>query len=739
MADTPLYLFKAARRPRYLQENLQILGGERGSIIEVSYNRSWVAPTYFGDDSIAPGTPVYFVFTERPYSLFVPVRCGEVVAIKQEEVILRLRILLKAWIGIEGWSLDDFTRLVKEINPAAVPGSKFVSPKTDGVKLFPFYDERENEGWTNAIDNVLEMSRTSEDDPYRESVFFRTAGLHTGGELVEPARHTPLEIGSTPELRLRFHNPHLSAAADRLRLSILTGESLAPVPDHAFPLQGDLSVAVSVEGPDPELTFEIIPTPARHTLLTQRLHTAGSERRSEPAPPAPGHGVRAAELLRLYEMIRRNTEFRSPGDELDYLDAMERLLPGEERIVEDRALVLRAQGQDEEAFQRLRSLNPETLRDESRFLLFRLHLERHSATSPAHLLSNLDLAAEGRFPRLLDELGTLDPRLLARVVPSIAEVLGRDQLRELIQRIGRRIEAPDALSKLTELIYPGTDDARWAYDFLAERHRTLRLADPAVEGMLLELAQASGATEDAPELLALARRQIINLIQRGDLDRAAGQLRRATRALEPRDRERLTRGIADSLVAAGQRDHARDILIEFAYAACDAGNLTGATQAAEWARALWNGNGEPPSTLRDAIDHVERAWQDCETLIEWRASEHDRRRTTLRAALLNRRVLIVGGKRRLDWEEHLGNLSGAAIDWAESFRGEEDDLAAYAERIRNGAYRIVIYNVTKAGHGAGERISPACKAAGVPLVHALSAGRRGMEEALWGAVEGRQA
>lgn len=100
MTVTPIHLFKAARRPRYLQENLQILGGERGSIIEGAYNRSWVAPDFLGEKSIGRGTPVYFVFTERPYELFVPGRCGEGDEAWQEEVILRLRILLNTWIGV---------------------------------------------------------------------------------------------------------------------------------------------------------------------------------------------------------------------------------------------------------------------------------------------------------------------------------------------------------------------------------------------------------------------------------------------------------------------------------------------------------------------------------------------------------------------------------------------------------------------------------------------------------------
>jgi hypothetical protein len=68
-----LYLFKAARRPLYRKENLHLLAAERGSIVEVAYNRSWVAPEYCEPGSIARGATAYFLLTDRPYAAFVPV------------------------------------------------------------------------------------------------------------------------------------------------------------------------------------------------------------------------------------------------------------------------------------------------------------------------------------------------------------------------------------------------------------------------------------------------------------------------------------------------------------------------------------------------------------------------------------------------------------------------------------------------------------------------------------------
>jgi hypothetical protein len=65
-----LYLFKSARRPRYRQENLQILSGERGRVLEIAYNRHWVAPEFFDPGTIRRGSPVVVVLTDRPYTRF---------------------------------------------------------------------------------------------------------------------------------------------------------------------------------------------------------------------------------------------------------------------------------------------------------------------------------------------------------------------------------------------------------------------------------------------------------------------------------------------------------------------------------------------------------------------------------------------------------------------------------------------------------------------------------------------
>ncbi|HEX7050823.1 MAG TPA: hypothetical protein VF188_11515, partial [Longimicrobiales bacterium] len=192
---TPIYVCKAARRPRYRHENLHLLAAERGRVVEAAYNPMWVAPELLEDDAAIPrGAPVVFLFTDRPYTRLVPVRQGEVLDVERAELMLRLRVLLRGWIGAPGGDVAAFTRAVREASGGEVPGEKFVFRKRDDVEFERFFDDREDEGWRRAVDAVLDMSRAAEGDPYRGSVFFRPLGLRAGDAL-HASRRVPLEPG----------------------------------------------------------------------------------------------------------------------------------------------------------------------------------------------------------------------------------------------------------------------------------------------------------------------------------------------------------------------------------------------------------------------------------------------------------------------------------------------------------------------------------------------------------------
>src|SRR5690606_24729578 len=149
----------------------------------------------------------------------------------------------------------------------------------DGVPFVSYYDEREDEGWRRAIENVLAMSTGSEDDPYRSSIFFRPLGLRVGDEL-HRARLLPVEAGSNASLALRFHNPHLGEPdVARAELRVLTSDDAVAESPGRFPLTGDVEIPFEVVGDDPELTVKIGPAPAEHTSITQRLVTHGHETR----------------------------------------------------------------------------------------------------------------------------------------------------------------------------------------------------------------------------------------------------------------------------------------------------------------------------------------------------------------------------------------------------------------------------------------------------------------------------
>lgn len=738
MAEGVLYLFKAARRPAYRQENLRLVAAERGSIVEVAYNRMWVAPELLAPGAIAAGTIADIVVTDRPFSLFVPVRQAEIPEATSDDLTLRLRLLLRSWVAVEGGDAAGFTAAVKAAAPGRVPGDKFVAPKRDTTRLVACYDGREDAGWRAVVDGLLAVSRACPDEPYKESVFFRPLAVRAAGEL-HPARTVPLPPGERAELRLEFYNPHLSAGdVAPLSLRALAPEDALRVrAPERFPATGEAAIEVEALASGGTLALQVGPAPALHTSLSLRFGAPAAPREGRPAPG----GVPEARVKAACDVVLRAARL-DPAAERAVLDAFHAALPGDAAIAERRAVALAAVGEEAAAFAALRPLDPERLGDDARFLRFRLTLRLAPPADPLEPVRALELTAEPRFARFAHELERLDAHVLARMLPRLAEELPADQARTVAERLFPHVTSADALAETARTLYLATGDAALSYRLLDSRAGELRLAAPAVAEALVELAAAGGAGSDADhdagDLADRAEHWILNLLALGRVDETRAALTKARHALPRAARDRLHHRVADRLAARKRFDEAASVLVELADAACLTGDLDVATEAVVRARSIWalsegcvtDSPRNPPEWLLERMERVERAWSDCTDLVEWKRTDEGRRREQLRERYLNQRIVIAGGFTHPEWEEKLRDLTGAEIEWAEKYRDEGDDLASTAAAIRSGRYAAVVYRWQKAGHMVGEKLKRACEGAGVAFLYARSAGMRGVIETL---------
>jgi len=738
MAEASLYLFKTARRPRYRKENLDLLAAERGTVVEVSYNRSWVAPEFFDEGAIGRGARACFVFTDRPYDRFVPVRDGEVVRTRSDDLSLRIQVLLRNPVGVADADVPAFTSAVKEAAGENAPPHKFVAPRADGVELASFFDDREVEGWRRSVDAVLEMSAGSADRPYRRSVFFRPTGIRREDGEVVVARRTSLEEGESVRLLLAFHNPHLEPGeVEGLELRARAPEETLRVEGPGpFPRSGahELGIEAVGEG-ERELRLEIRPAPARHTGVLERFARPGRERRTE-AGAGPAGRVPEETVRELFEVVDRTMEARGPEEMAEVLRAFEGALPGAQELPERRALLLAGAGRGEEAFRILSALNPELLGDDARFLLFRERIHRDPELEAADLVAEYDLAHERRFGRLVDELEGLDDRTLDRLVPELVERLPEaSQAAEVLDRVGARLTSPEAASRTALALFMAHDDAEGAFAFLKEQRRRLASNHPELLETLLELARAGGGNRFDEELCQGIEVHVTNLIHRDESGEAERILRRASPSIGGARRRALYHEVADRYERRDEAEAALRLMVEFAWASCRNGRLEDASEAVERALGLWAGLGGgevPPKEVREARDAVTAAWEENRELAAWRKSFEERRRERLRERYLNERLLVAGGVRRPEWMAEVEELTGAEVEWCERYRGDGDDLRAYAERIRAGRYAAVVHLFQKTGHATGDVLKPACEEAGVPWLHATSAGKRGVVEGLEG-------
>lgn len=737
MSGESIYLYKSARRPRYRKENLNLVAAQRGTVVEVAYNRSWISHRYYDAGSIPRGSEVYFLLTDRPYSRFVPVRKGEVVAAEYDDLMLRLQVALNTWVGVEDMDVETFTRRVKESADGDAPERKFIGPKLDGVDLVRYYDGNEARGWRQAIEQTLEMSRGSEDQPYERSVFFRPAGFQPeGGEALIASRQ-PVEPGTRGALHLEFHNPHL---ADRetgdFRLRAIAPEDQLRVGGpETFPLRGRLSLDVEVLDDAAELLLQIGPVPGEHTSVVERFFTRAPETRLGRSAGERLQRIEPEELLRLYESIKRAAEFANVSDWIDVISDFERLLPGEQRVREDHALALLDDGREEDAYRILKELNREMLHDRARLELFRMLLDRAPTETAANEVDALNLTAEGRVGEFLNLLETRSADLLGKLLPELLIVVPADPelLRRLMGGVGGRIDSAEAAAKTAGNLYEVTGDARWAYGYLEDRVRECRLSSASVADTLVLLAEKGGRPQGDSATADAVETHISHLIERNELDEAQQLLARAKHAVGRSARNRLFHLVADRLARHECWEEGALTMVQLAQAAMRTGDLEVATSAVERAYGLWNSSDEtatPPDWLRDVDQRAQAAWENIEPLVEWRKSAEERRREALQGRFRHQTVLIAGGFRQPDWMEKLEDLTAASVEWAEKYRDEGDDLSRYADRIRNGRYAAVVHFWQKTGHQTGDQIKPACVEAGVPMVHATSAGYQGLVAAL---------
>jgi hypothetical protein len=552
---------------------------------------------------------------------------------------------------------------------------------------------------------------------------------------VHGARREPLARGDEAELLLRFHNPHLTDAqrAALALQAVASKDSLRADAPAEVPARGESTVRLRATGDAPELTLQVTPNPALHTSLTLRFPVPRAAAAVEPVDRELIK-VRRDDLLAAWSAVRGLAD---PARELRLADAFLSLLPDEHRIAERRAILLHRTGDESAAHDALRALDAERLDDEARFLLLGAEVRRGNVAVAAALMTGLDLGEERRMDRLLDQLDAIEPPALDRFVRELtSRIADEADLHTILDRVARRLTSPELIAATAERFYLATGDAARAWSFLQERRRALRLSHPVIADVAVDLAEAGGADDEGGDLTDLVAHRVANLIEAGEVDEGLARLRKATPRFPRDERDRLYHRVADRLEARERTDDAANLLVELAYEACRTGDIGDATDAVERARGIiaLAGQTTAPRWLTDAIEHVEAAWRDVQALDEWRTTDRDRRAEALRARFRNRSILVAGGFERKHYSDAIEELTGARVDFAESFRSEGDSMASFADRIRSGRYAIVVLRVRFLAHSVSEVVRTACADAGIRCEFATSGGLRGIEEALWRAV-----
>ncbi len=397
MEHESLCLFKSSRRTEYTQENLRILSGAIGDELEVGYKERWLSED-IRRRLPGAGEQVLVVLADLPYAKSHPIRRAEAIESAFTDDTLRLRLRLGSRVLVD----QNRWRPLVEAGPNPLTsdfGVRIAVP--DGIIEDVDEPERELRAWKKQIDAI------SHADGYARVAFLRIGAVsEVGGDLVE--RPYRLISKRTHELDLIAYNPHLPPVTlEALRLVPLPDSSLVDVAmdEQPIPADGTIElVLVPQDEGDASLEFNV----SRGVEFWFALQFDWKTTPAQPAqgaPAAPGPaaasptglaavpagssvpGLDASDrlgthLLRAYQLLRGHAPVAA-GVRLRVLDELLRAAPGDERLLEQRAIVLHEMRQWPEAAALLEDLPAGVLSPEGRTMLVSSWFMQGRAAHPA--------------------------------------------------------------------------------------------------------------------------------------------------------------------------------------------------------------------------------------------------------------------------------------------------------------------------------------------------------------------
>lgn len=691
-----LYLLKSARVREYHQQNVALMAAAEGDEIDIAYSLRWV------QDGLEPQEEdgCVIVFSDSPFTDFVPVRFGVLRHVGMREERLYLRVELGPLVRPGG--RDVLTERWRARTDEGRPGKVFVFTDENPGLLSPRSLTEVDEAWRTTIDAL------GSNGFYERSTFARVLRVEdSGGDVIEFERVVPVgeELRAVVELRSPHEQPGPVSVVGEARPS---GSAQVQRVDSASTATVEVPVRLAAPGPC-SVTLRILPEPLRSSRPLLFLSAAASE--SGDAVPlslgaAAGTTVPAAtEVAALTARLERDATLDDAAWVGLFEDVFLRWSPDDPVLLQSYAQHCFAHGDYDKTIAALGRIDNRTPEGDHLLLLASLRSGRPAPY--AELVERIDFNAEGPFVELLDAAAqaTEDVGMtLFALLPH--RLLGDEKSLRLLERARDRIHTPDAVCQLASLIVYGDSEA--AADVLLEAWPNPNgMPDQAVD-LLLQFGRR--VSRLAPYVRAYVDRLGAAGLW-GSLDKVVAQLS----VLPERDRYEIG-GRAGQLMVGAEvndvRERGFELLLRMIETARRLSDLDTAVALA------WSLSAAAPQldatfqalateTMASVRADIERS----DVFAEYQKAKEHARDNRLFAACQGKVIHLVGGKKE-DWVSEVKAVTGAAeVRWHETEKAKRPTID-WADGLRHDRDYVVVI-IDRISHAASGAVKERCAAGGV--------------------------
>ena len=663
-----------------LIENLRLLQDSNLRELQVSMSTRNLPGNW--KDIVDSRKPVLFCLGEG--GIVHPVRLGNMLDIRSYPNRLECRISCQEFVsGVEpdfqSWFAERYQYL----------------PILDAIPLpdemLSFSESVSGEYWHHVAKSLSQL------ESYNNTVFWRIIGI---------------EDDETPQLVLDLENEVAVGGSYRKELQIIDSDT----GDIIKQVDAERSREIKIEMPSFAIPrcYEIASYPIRHSSLMEKIEIPPCT-----VLPPEKTGIRDV-------MVDKNDQIRQQAvrqlwchideDTSTNLETKIELLaryvlpsfPDDTDLVENLAEAYLESDCPEEAYNRLRDLNPNRLSGNGAMILFRAATAVGADYPYEDIIPLIDLQTENQmnvFVQAVEELGENQAMRLLECLANI-EVLLLAQAVELMSE-GYFTEPPNILKVIGFLELSSDDPENRVFRYLVNQCE--RYPHLETNPQLVKLYIDYGEKSDESPKEAFVRQAIKYCVQDGNTEMVERFVKLAKKRLDPRVFEYVIDDTYGHLCDGGPflRELAAGYVCDIVDSLLNVCDLAGSSK---WLRRLIATFGKEDPSVGGRISRLQDRWNnafnDTEIHRLYQARDENAICTRLKGVLSEKVLVVVGGLKPDYAGELEENLGLKELKWYECERNRNLDIKSVREKLRNPHCCGLLKIISHMGHDVEAALEP---------------------------------